>query len=102
MSQENQQVLQRFTDAFNRRDVPVFLKCCDLEIEIEGGRVLIGTPTYRGRDGVEQLFRDMAVAWEELRLERRDVVAGGDAAFVVAGDVSGKGKTTGAPGSTTA
>jgi hypothetical protein len=38
MSQENQQVLQRFTDAFNRRDVPVFLKCCDLEIEIEGGQ----------------------------------------------------------------
>jgi hypothetical protein len=40
--------------------------CCDPDIEIEAGRVLIGTPTYRGYRGVEQLFRDM-----------RGVVAGG-------------------------
>jgi hypothetical protein len=40
--------------------------CCDPDIEIEAGIVLIGTPTYRGYRGVEQLFRDM-----------RGVVAGG-------------------------
>jgi ketosteroid isomerase-like protein len=96
MSEENVEVLRQFTDAFNSRDLPVFLNCCDPDIEIEAGRVLIGTPTYRGYRGVAQLFRDMTVAWEELRAEAADVKAIGDA-FVVRAEVSGQGKTAGVP-----
>jgi ketosteroid isomerase-like protein len=96
MSRENLEVLRQLTDAFNGRDVPVFLNCCDPDIEIEAGRVLIGTPTYLGHRGVEQLFRDMTVAWEELRAEAAEVKAIGDA-FVVRGEVSGQGKTAGVP-----
>jgi ketosteroid isomerase-like protein len=62
MSEENVDVLRRFIDASNRRDLTAVLSCCDPGIEIESGRVLTGTPTYRGRDGIERWFRDMAAA----------------------------------------
>jgi ketosteroid isomerase-like protein len=75
---------------------PSFLNCCDPDIEIETSRVLLGTPTYRGYRGVEQLFRDMTVAWEELRGEAAEVKAIGDA-LVVRGEASGRGKTAGIP-----
>lgn len=98
MSQQNLDVLRRISDAFNRRDLAAFVGCCDPNIELDPSRVLIGTPTYRGHDGIERLFRDMAVAWEELRNEEIfDVVAvGGDDAVLV-GEATGRGKTAGVP-----
>jgi ketosteroid isomerase-like protein len=96
-SEQHLRLLRRFSDAFNRHDLDAFLRCCDQEVEIVSGGVLIGTPTYRGREGVEQFFRDTAVAWEELQLEARDVVPIGADTLVIVGEAYGKGKTTGVP-----
>jgi ketosteroid isomerase-like protein len=94
MSEENLERLRQVTDAFNRRDLAAFLSCCDPNVEIVSSRVLIGAPTYRGREAVERFFRDMAVAWEELRVEPRDILPAGPEAFVVVAEASGKGKTS--------
>lgn len=96
--QVNVDVLRRFIDAFNGRDLIALLDCSDPDIEVASGRVLIGTPTYCGHEGMGQLFRDVAIAWEELRSEPcENVVAVGGDALVVVADTVGKGKTTGAP-----
>jgi ketosteroid isomerase-like protein len=95
--QRNIDVLRLFVDAFNRRDLPALLSSCDPDIEIVSGGVLIGTPMYRGQRGIEQWFRDMAVAWEELRSEARGITAVGENSLVVLGDSYGKGKTAGVP-----
>lgn len=97
MSREDGEVLRRFTDAFNARDLSTFLGCCDPDVEIDGGRILIGAPRYRGRAGVERLVRDMDTAWDELHAEIRDVVELGHGELVVVGEASGRGGTTGAP-----
>jgi ketosteroid isomerase-like protein len=97
MSQENVEVLRRFIDASSRRDLSVALSCCDPDIELAFGRVLIGTPTYRGHRGIERWFRDMTAAWEELQGEVVDVVAVDRNEVVVVTEGSGRGKTTGAP-----
>ena len=96
MSEENVELAYRASDAFNRRDISAFIALCDPDIEIESGRVLIGTPTYQGHEGVERLFRDMTVAWEELRGEPHDVVSVASDEVVVVAESHGKGKTTGA------
>jgi hypothetical protein len=46
--QKNVAALRLFTDAFHRRDLDALLSCCDPDIEIGSGGVLIGTPVYRG------------------------------------------------------
>jgi ketosteroid isomerase-like protein len=97
MSEENVNVLRRFIDASNRRDLTAVLSCCDPDIDLDFGRVLIGTPTYRGHRGIERWFRDMTAAWEELQGELLDVVAVGGNEVVFVGKGSGRGKTTGAP-----
>jgi len=97
MSEENVEIVRRFTDASNRRDLTAFWSLCDPDIEIESDRVLIGTPTYRGQAGIERWFRDMAAAWEEFRTEVLEIVAVGNNGVVFIGRGSGRGKTTGAP-----
>ena len=97
MSQESIEVLERIRDAFNRRDLPAFLSCCDPDIEVVSDSALIGAPTYCGHAGMEQFFRDMAVAWEELRGDIHDVEALGNDTFVVISESAGRGKTSGAP-----
>ena len=97
MSEENVEIVRRFIDASNRRDLTAFWSLCDPDIEIESDRVLIGTPTYRGQAGIERWFRDMAAAWEEFRTEVLEIVGVGSNEVVFIGRGSGKGKTTGAP-----
>jgi ketosteroid isomerase-like protein len=97
MSEENVEIVRRFMDASNRRDLATLLSLCDPDIEIETGRLLMGTPTYRGQAGIERYFRDMAAAWKEFQAEVLEIVAVGSNEVVFVGRGSGSGKTTGAP-----
>jgi ketosteroid isomerase-like protein len=93
--QKNIDTLRRFSDAFNRRDLAALMSCCDNDVVIATA-VLIDAPIYRGQRGIEQWFRDVAVAWEDLRAEARRVIAVGDG-LVVVGDAFGTGQTAGVP-----
>ena len=56
MSQENVELVYRFTDAFNRRDLDSFLALCDAEVEyfshlveLEGGGPVIRPERSKNR-----------------------------------------------------
>jgi ketosteroid isomerase-like protein len=80
--------------AFNDRAVDDFVSLVHPEVAWETG--LPGTPTYRGRSGVRQLFSDIHAAWSELRVIAT-LEAQGANSLVAGRQMSGRGKTTGAP-----
>ena len=54
MSDENVAVVYRAERAFNEGDVEALVSLTHPDIEWETG--LIGTPTYRGHDGIRGMF----------------------------------------------
>ena len=98
MSQENVEIVKRGIDAFNHRNVdllatlvtPDFAWFPALPGVVEGDG-------YRGREGIERYFEEIANTWEELRViggEFRDL---GDR-VVVLGRTEGRGRGQWRPG----
>ena len=93
MSQENVETALRGLDALNRRDVQAAIQVADPEIELRPE--LIGTPVYRGHDGIRQWLRDVETAWESFQLEPVETRERDDEIFLAA-RATGRGRTTGA------
>jgi ketosteroid isomerase-like protein len=49
--------------------------------EVEWTTELIGTPVYRGHEGVRQAFRDVDRAWESWHTELVEILERGDTVF---------------------
>ena len=97
MSQANVEIVKSGIDAFNRRDVDAFAEVTTVDFEmfpalartVEGG-------SYRGREGIDNYFRDLGDTWEEARIfgdEFRDL--GGR--VLMLGRLEGRGKGSGVP-----
>jgi ketosteroid isomerase-like protein len=95
MSHENVEVVQRWIDAFNRRDgdlvaeltTPDFAWFPALPGAVEAGG-------YRGREGLETYFGEVRGTWEKLRIfidELRDL---GDRVLLL-GRTEGRGRASG-------
>jgi ketosteroid isomerase-like protein len=93
MSQENVEALRRGIAAFNRGEFEVFVETADPEIRVT--TELIGTPKYRGREGVRQMLRDMAAAWESWKMEPVEFVERGDKVLMGI-HATARGRTSGA------
>src|SRR6476659_5619004 len=93
MSDEKVKALHAGFDAFNRRDADAMASISDPEVEFESA--LLGTPTYRGYEGLRQMLHDVDVAWERLRSEPVDIAVHGDL-VVMTYHLSGRGRTSGA------
>jgi ketosteroid isomerase-like protein len=81
MSQENIEVLKRFVDAYNRRDVEAMLEDLDPAIEWHSGIVsgLEGeTAVYRGHEGYRDGLRDLYEALGETHIEYSEIRDLGD------------------------
>ena len=92
MSKENVEVVKRWVDAFNRRDLDALkdtvLPDFAMANTIDGNR-------FEGREGMAAYFVDVDSAWEELRLiydEYRDL---GDRVLTL-GRIEGRGRGSGA------
>jgi ketosteroid isomerase-like protein len=95
MSRANVEVVERATDAFNRRDVDVFddLTTSDFEWFPAMDRLVEGG-SYRGREGIEAYFEAVSGTWEQFQLlpdEFRDL---GDRVLWL-GRVEGRGRSSG-------
>jgi ketosteroid isomerase-like protein len=95
VSEQNVQLHRRETDAFNKRDIDTLIALSDPSIEYHPLLSAIGTPVYRGHDGLRNWYRQLDAAWEELRAEPEAYFDLGDQtlAFVV---IHGRGRHSGA------
>ena len=95
MSRENVEAVYRAERAFNEGDVEAFESLLHPDIEWETG--LLGTPTYRGHDGIRRMFRDVQAAWADIQMEIvGDPVEREDAVMFEA-HLTAHGRSTGAP-----
>lgn len=95
MSHKNVDAILRGVDAFNHGDDQAFAALAHPDLHWETG--LIGTPTYRGPEGIRQMLRDVRASWTDMR---GDVVGAPlDLGELVVWEfrLRAKGRTTGAP-----
>jgi ketosteroid isomerase-like protein len=79
MSQDSVELVRRFVQAFNRRDLAAMSQWLDPEIEwTPGGPAAVESAVYRGRDEVSDGFAATWEAWEVFRLEEHEIRDLGD------------------------
>lgn len=96
MSQEGPEALvQRWSQAFNKRDMNALLELTSPDLEfVPYLASLIETTTYRGHDGLRSYFRDADAAWQELHVSQAAAREVGDFAISF-GELHGKGRASG-------
>jgi ketosteroid isomerase-like protein len=98
MSQENVEVVKRFADAYNRRDVEAMLEDLDLGIEWHSG-ILTGlegaTAVYRGHAGFRKGLRDLYEDLGETHIEYSEIRDHGDRTVWI-GRIRARGRESGA------
>lgn len=92
MPRNLEELVDEIFRAFNAREVAAVLALCDPQVEflpvtatLAGG----GLP-YRGYDGIERYFEDVARWWEQLQLAPRDYRRLGDESMLVLGSVQAR------------
>jgi ketosteroid isomerase-like protein len=73
MSAEKIALVERFVEAFNRRDVDSVLDHLDPEVELHEWPEAPGARSYRGPGGVRDALDSWFEAWEWMRVEIRDI-----------------------------
>jgi ketosteroid isomerase-like protein len=64
MSEENLEIPRRLIDAYNRRDIPVFMALLHPDVEWIPIMAALEGRVYRGHDGVRRWLDDLAEDWE--------------------------------------
>jgi uncharacterized protein (TIGR02246 family) len=96
MSRENVEVVQRWAEAFNRRDLDAFLELMDPDVEMVPILARIeGTEgnTYRGREAVRQWIADLDRDWAEFRTDPQEFRDLGDVVLTL-GTWHARGRTS--------
>jgi ketosteroid isomerase-like protein len=69
----NRDLLLRFTEAFNRRDVDFVVADLAPEAELHEWPEAPGSQSYRGPDGVRRALEVWFEAWEWMKVEVQDI-----------------------------
>ena len=70
MSERNVDLLRRWIEAFNSRDIEAVIALCDPSVEFHSGFAAVGGGVYHGHDGMRRWHRDLQGAWgEQIRLQ---------------------------------
>jgi hypothetical protein len=69
-SERNVELLRRWIEVFNAREIEALIALCDPRIELHSAFAAVGGAIYHGHDGMRTWHRDLEEAWgEEIRLE---------------------------------
>jgi ketosteroid isomerase-like protein len=93
MSDTNVEVVRRMLDAFDRREVGVFLAYVDPDASFFAPTAVYaghGDQLYRGHDGIHAYFHDVARTWDELRIFPAEYREGSEECVAVTGAVAGR------------
>jgi ketosteroid isomerase-like protein len=77
MSQENVELVYRFGDAFNRRDLDAFVALTDDDVEVVP-RMVSMEGSYHGHDGIRHWWENLFEVWPDLAIEVVEVRDFGD------------------------
>ena len=100
MSQKNLEVVRRWIETYNRRDIDGLLEISDDDIEFRSLFASIETGgVFRGRSGVVAYFETLDEAYERFQVVPQDILDAGAAALVTA-DAHWHGRGSGADGKT--
>ena len=77
-------MLQRFYEAWNRRDPDTVIELFRPDAEFRTSRDYLGiSPVYRGREGLLAFWRDFYEIWETIQIEVRRYEQVGDRALAL-------------------
>jgi len=97
MSQEHLEIVKRWVQAFNQRDMHALVEATTPDFEFTPYLAnLIETTTYRGHDGLRKYFADADLAWEGIQIHLNDVRAAPEDRVFVAGELQARGRASGA------
>jgi ketosteroid isomerase-like protein len=71
--ESNAALLQKFVDAFNRRDVDAMVADLDPNVELHEWPEAPGAQSFRGVEGVVQAFDGWFDVWERMQVEVTDI-----------------------------
>jgi ketosteroid isomerase-like protein len=91
MSQENVELVRRFLDAFNTRDVDALVNLSAEDCEWRPFRAQLEGTVYRGHDGIRQFLSDMHQDWEIFGIEPLEFRDRGERVAVI-GRVNARGR----------
>ena len=91
MSEQRIEVVRRALDALDRRDLPGLLEQVDPSFELNP-LVSVWPQPYRGRDGIEEWWRDLDGLWDEFTMHADDFRDLGDDTLLVLVHWSGRPK----------
>ena len=96
MSGENVDLVTRWAQAFNERDMNALLDLTSPDFEfVPYLATLIETTVYRGHEGLRKYFKDADAAWEHIAVRLDDVREVDDRLTVSLGELEGKGRASG-------
>jgi ketosteroid isomerase-like protein len=96
MSQDNVEVVRRAFESFNRRALSSAARAFRPDAEWIPYLAALEEHTYRGRDRIEAMWRDVLSDFPDFRIELVEVVAGGADKLVVEVEFQGMGRASGA------
>jgi ketosteroid isomerase-like protein len=98
MSRANVDVVQRWIDAYNCRDIDGVIALSDADIEFRSVLVAI-EPVFRGHSGIRSYFQELDESYDHFQLVPTEFIEAG-AAVVFENNVKWRGKESGVGGET--
>ena len=69
MSERDVELMRRWNEALNIRDIDALIALCDPSGVFISTFDEVGGATYHGHEGIRRYFADLAEAWEEFRVD---------------------------------
>jgi ketosteroid isomerase-like protein len=101
MSQEDVEVARRAFDSFNRRELASAVEAFDPDAEWIPYLAALEEDTYKGRDQIEAMWREVLRSFPDFRIELMEVVAARGDTLVLEVAFQGAGRASGADTRTT-
>ena len=95
MSQKDEELVRRATEAFNQRDPEKFAQLLAPDAEIVPLRAAVEGTVYRGPDAAARFFADSDETWQSLQIEVDEIRSIGDT-ILSFGVLRGRGRGSGA------
>jgi ketosteroid isomerase-like protein len=86
-----------FADAITEQDLEAALELCHPEIEFFSLMAQLEATPYSGFAGIRRYFREIALTWEEWRVEVEQLVASPDGRVVIVMSTHLRGRGSGLP-----